>query len=575
MSYSKKVYVGSNHVFTNNTASTTVFLQASGTNETLYIDGVSKYAVALESPYTPSIEFNSINIGNAHIDNASVSSLNVTSMKAVDSSITTLEVDTMNALDVISTDALFGNISSTNLNVTSALSTNITTTGLRVASIKNTGILNSGRSGAGVTESDSYFYLNGVGMYNNAIVAGSTASINSRLILKAHHSSSTDSIVLGGQMILSSDTYKPIVIQNSMLTTNAQISRATVSSLVVSNSQSTNSTITNLNASSLSVTDALVTNISSTNLNVSGTLSTTDISATNITTGVLLGTSVSSGSLDVNIAYLNQATAYNMNVANFLTIAGVGSNGSPAVRFNPGLSGSIDGIWTSGNANIEVTVAGTNVLSMKEANSRFRHEVIAKSVTTSNLSSASSTISNLLVTNASATNITTSVLSANNFVGMVAPFATSTVPSGWLYCDGSTVSRTSYADLFSAIGTTWGAGDSTSTFSLPDFRGVFMRGIGTGSYGGRSKGGLALAEFQEDKVQEHTHGISLYGVASDGGNNYHWLVKMEQLGDGWVMQSVQEGLASYGMTAYGSYGTARFGYETQPYCVGVKYCIKY
>src|SRR5574343_357339 len=112
MSYSKKVYVGSNHVFTNNTASTTVFLQASGTNETLYIDGVSKYAVALESPYTPSIEFNSINIGNAHIDNASVSSLNVTSMKAVDSSITTLEVDTMNALDVISTDALFGNIRS-------------------------------------------------------------------------------------------------------------------------------------------------------------------------------------------------------------------------------------------------------------------------------------------------------------------------------------------------------------------------------------------------------------------------------------------------------------------------------
>src|SRR5574343_358526 len=199
----------------------------------------------------------------------------------------------------------------------------------------------------------------------------------------------------------------------------------------------------------------------------------------------------------------------------------------------------------------------------------------AISVISTNTITTNNTITNLNTTNTITTNITTSVLSATNFVGMVAPFATSTVPSGWLYCDGSTVSRTSYADLFSAIGTTWGAGNSTSTFSLPDFRGVFMRGIGTGSYGGITKGGFSLGTYGQDQTQEHTHGISLYGIASDGGNNYHWLVKMEQLGDGWVMQNVQEGLASYGMTAYGSYGTARFGYETQPYCVGVKYCIKY
>ena len=47
---------------------------------------------------------------------------------------------------------------------------------------------------------------------------------------------------------------------------------------------------------------------------------------------------------------------------------------------------------------------------------------------------------------------------------------TATAPTGWLLCDGSAVSRTTYADLFAVIGQTYGAGDGT-TFNLPDFRG--------------------------------------------------------------------------------------------------------
>lgn len=48
---------------------------------------------------------------------------------------------------------------------------------------------------------------------------------------------------------------------------------------------------------------------------------------------------------------------------------------------------------------------------------------------------------------------------------------TNTAPTGWLICDGSAVSRTTYADLFAVIGTTYGAGDSSTTFNLPDFQG--------------------------------------------------------------------------------------------------------
>ena len=53
--------------------------------------------------------------------------------------------------------------------------------------------------------------------------------------------------------------------------------------------------------------------------------------------------------------------------------------------------------------------------------------------------------------------------------GFIAPFAGSTAPDGWLICDGSAVSRTTYAALFAIIGTTYGAGDGNSTFNLPNY----------------------------------------------------------------------------------------------------------
>ena len=59
--------------------------------------------------------------------------------------------------------------------------------------------------------------------------------------------------------------------------------------------------------------------------------------------------------------------------------------------------------------------------------------------------------------------------------GMVMYFANSTAPQGWFVCDGSLKSRTNYIDLFNAVGTTYGAGDGTTTFNLPDFRGQFLR----------------------------------------------------------------------------------------------------
>lgn len=86
--------------------------------------------------------------------------------------------------------------------------------------------------------------------------------------------------------------------------------------------------------------------------------------------------------------------------------------------------------------------------------------------------------------------------------GAVMPFAMSSAPSGWLAANGAAVSRTTYAGLFAAIGTTYGTGDGSSTFNLPDLQGYFVRGAGTNS------DGTAAGTFgskQADSVIAHTH----------------------------------------------------------------------
>ena len=60
--------------------------------------------------------------------------------------------------------------------------------------------------------------------------------------------------------------------------------------------------------------------------------------------------------------------------------------------------------------------------------------------------------------------------------GMILAFAGKTVPNGWLLCNGAAVSRTTYANLFQAIGTAWGAGDGSTTFNLPNFTGRVVQG---------------------------------------------------------------------------------------------------
>jgi microcystin-dependent protein len=98
--------------------------------------------------------------------------------------------------------------------------------------------------------------------------------------------------------------------------------------------------------------------------------------------------------------------------------------------------------------------------------------------------------------------------------GMIAEFATPTPPSGYLVCDGAPRSRTAYADLFAAIGTTWGVGDGSTTFNVPDFRGVFRRGWDNGR---NIDTGRAFASQQQSQNLTHSHS----GTTNDGGTHVH------------------------------------------------------
>ena len=89
--------------------------------------------------------------------------------------------------------------------------------------------------------------------------------------------------------------------------------------------------------------------------------------------------------------------------------------------------------------------------------------------------------------------------------GAVQFFAANSVPTGWLRADGSSVSRTTYANLFAAIGTTYGAGNGTTTFNLPDLRGQFLRGFDDGRGTDPAR---VFGSTQAAANQAHNHAVT-------------------------------------------------------------------
>ena len=129
------------------------------------------------------------------------------------------------------------------------------------------------------------------------------------------------------------------------------------------------------------------------------------------------------------------------------------------------------------------------------------------------------------------------------------------IPSGFLLCNGSAPSRTTYSRLFGAIGTLFGAGNGSTTFHLPDGRGEFLRGADAGR---GVDPGRTLGSWQGDMFASHTHRVK-EGHSIPGGSG-----EAQTSGDDYTRQ-----------IAYWSTSEATGGSETRPRNIAVHYLIKY
>lgn len=159
--------------------------------------------------------------------------------------------------------------------------------------------------------------------------------------------------------------------------------------------------------------------------------------------------------------------------------------------------------------------------------------------------------------------------------GAIMTFAMSAAPSGWLYCDGRPVSRTGYSRLFAAIGTTYGAGDGSNTFNLPDLRGEFIRGWDDGrgidsgrTFGSTQKGTITI-------VDPNLNSLNVAGIYSQYEYNTNNFAPVA----GYDIVNISDYAGVYRAhipgTGFGALETNGFSQgATRPRNIALYYCIK-
>jgi microcystin-dependent protein len=188
---------------------------------------------------------------------------------------------------------------------------------------------------------------------------------------------------------------------------------------------------------------------------------------------------------------------------------------------------------------------------------------------------AANAVTTLAITDASVTRAKIAATERTP-VAAVMGFAGSSAPTGWLICDGSTVSRTTYADLFAIIGVTHGEGNGTTTFHLPDYRGRFLRGVdssqgrdpnaasrtamNTGGNTGDNVGSIQGAAFKDHTHTSTLNNQTIFDTTTGTNQNFNYQI-----------------VSSTGFTNTITSGTASTGGgdETRPLNANVNFIIKY
>lgn len=183
-------------------------------------------------------------------------------------------------------------------------------------------------------------------------------------------------------------------------------------------------------------------------------------------------------------------------------------------------------------------------------------------------------------------NVNTALAGATVPTGLIAPYGGTTAPSGYLLCDGTAVSRTTYSGLYAVVGDAFGEGDGSTTFNVPDLEGRFLRGVdnsagrdpdagsrtamntggNTGDAVGSIQGdatGLPTTDFTTDNPGNHAHAMAkrsgTVGTETGNGFTYGGSLSAQSGGTG--------GSHTHSVTGGGDN-------ETRPINAGVNYIIK-
>jgi len=162
--------------------------------------------------------------------------------------------------------------------------------------------------------------------------------------------------------------------------------------------------------------------------------------------------------------------------------------------------------------------------------------------------------------------------------GTIVAFGGGTVPEGWLLCDGSEKSRSDYANLYAAIGTAWGYGNNSTTFNLPDMRGMFLRGVSGTSTDDADKAtrvprktggntGNNVGSFQNDAIRNIT---GTFGARQTATNATGVFYERSDAYAGWGETGIQNRA-----TGFDASRVVPVGADNRPQNVYVLYIIKY
>ena len=193
---------------------------------------------------------------------------------------------------------------------------------------------------------------------------------------------------------------------------------------------------------------------------------------------------------------------------------------TPAITLSTSITGVFKGNGTAISAATSGTdySAGTSALSTGIVKSTTTTGALSIAVSGTDYSAGTSALSTGIVKSTTTTGALSIAVSGTDYQpplpsGVMFPYGGSSAPSGWLLCDGSAVSRTTYAALFTAISTSFGVGDGSTTFNLPNTARRTIVGAGgtgtatlantVGSTGGSETHTLSTAE-----LAVHSHGVT-------------------------------------------------------------------